>query len=76
MARPSKRTQSVRQMIHERERQRKVRKIEESSDEEEDVTAIGLIQGNANSEFDESDDDEVIVSEGEELEQVNESAFK
>ena len=72
MARPSKRTQSVRQMIHERERQRKVRKIEESSDEEEDVTAIALIQGNANSEFDESDDDEVIVSEGEELEQANE----
>jgi predicted RNA-binding protein with PUA domain len=66
-------------MVRERERQHKVRKIQErvweSSEEEEDVTAIGLIQGSANSESDESEDDEVIVSEGEELEQADELAF-
>lgn len=88
MTRPNKRKQSVKEMVKGRERQRKIRKIQEcetrsiqerrweSSDDEEDVTAIGLIQGSADSESDESEDDEVMVSEGEELEQVDESAFR
>jgi hypothetical protein len=89
MARPSKRKQSIRNVVQERENQRKIRKRQlqgenrkngsESSDEEEDVLAVGLvIQGSANSAFDESDDDEdddVWVSEGEEVQQANESAF-
>jgi hypothetical protein len=87
MARPNKRKQLVKEMIKERERQRKVRKVQEcettsipehrweSSEEEEDVTAPGLIQGSVDSGSDESEDDEVIVSEGEELEQADESAF-
>jgi hypothetical protein len=74
-------------MIKERERQRKVRKVQEckttsipehrweSSEEEEDVTAPGLIQGNVDSGPGESEDDKVIVSEGEELGQANESIF-
>ena len=76
MARPSKRKQSIREMIKERERERKVRKMQEergweSSEEEEDVTAIGLLQRSADSVSDESDEsegDEVTVSEGEEQE--------
>jgi hypothetical protein len=46
----------------------------ESSEEEEDVTAPGLIQGSVDSGSDESEDDEVMVS-GEELEQADKSAF-
>ena len=71
----------------ERERQRKVGKMREergweSSKKEEDVTAIGLLQRSGglgsvpeSSESDESEDDEVLVSEGEELENFDESAF-
>ena len=82
MTRPNKRRRLVKEMVKERERQRKIRKLQESesrsiqergwvsSEDEEDVTAIGLIQVGADSESDESDDDEVIVSEGEELEQA------
>lgn len=88
MTRPRKRKQIIQAMVKERERQRKIRKLQESqtmniqqhdwesSEEEEDVTAIGLIQKGSDSESDESDDDEVIVSEGEEFEQANDSAFR
>ena len=55
----------------------------DSSEVEEDVTAIGLLQRSAGSvsnesDLEESEDDEledVLVSEGEELEEVDESAF-
>ena len=75
-ARPSKRKQSIWEMTKERERERKVRKMQEergweSSEEEEDVTAIGLLQRSADSVSDESDEsegDEVMVGEGEEQE--------
>ena len=51
-----------------------------SAQVEEDVTAIGLLQQSAGAESDESDESEdeledVLVSEGEELEEVDESAF-
>jgi hypothetical protein len=67
MTRPNKRKQSVREMVKERERQSKMRKIQESetmniqerglesSEGEEDVTAIGLMQERADSESDESE---------------------
>ena len=59
----------------------------ESSDEEEDITAIGLLQPERTRSADsvsasdksnnsESEDDEVLVSEEEELEEVDESAFE
>ena len=86
----NKRKQFLREIPVERERQRKIRKIREergweSSEEEEDITAIGLQQRTrsavADSVSDESDaseseDDEVLVSEGEEQEEVDESAFE
>ena len=87
MTRPKKRKQfNVRDMVKERERQRKIRKLQESqsrsmpepgwvsSEDEEDITATGPIQEDADSEDDEFED-EVLVSEAEELEQVDESAF-
>ena len=88
MTRPKKRKQLVRDMVSkERERQRKIRKLQESqsrsmpepgwvsSEDEEDIsTATGPIQEDADSEDDEFED-EVLVSEAEELEQVDESAF-
>ena len=52
----------------------------ESSEEEEDVTAIGLLQlersADSADEPDESENDEVLVSEGEDQEEVEESAFE
>ena len=86
MPRPNKRTRSTRGMVKERERRRKIRRIQEgearktqergweSSEQEEDITAIGM-QGSIDLESDESEDDEVMVSEGEEQEQADESAF-
>ena len=83
---PNKRKQLAREMVKERERQRKIRKLQEtksrrtpehgwaSSEDEEDITATGLTQGGVDSEDDELED-EVLVNEAEELEQVNESAF-
>ena len=80
-----KRKQFLKAIAVERERQRKVRKMQEergweSSEEEEDVTAIGLLQpkrsADSADESDESEDDEVLVSEGEEQEEVDESAFE
>ena len=73
-------------MVEESERQRKVRKIQEervwdSSEVEEDVTASALLQRSAvDSDSEqisdpESENDVVLVSEGEELEEVDESAF-
>ena len=83
MTRPTKRNQLNKEIARERERKRKIRKIQEergwvSSEEEEDVVAIGLLQGNHDADLssDESEDDEVLVSEGEELEEVDESAFE
>ena len=76
-------------MTKERERSRKIRKMQErgweSSEEEEDITAIGLLQlerarsadlvsASDKSDNSESEDDEVLVSE-EEL-KVNESGFE
>ena len=68
------------------ERQRNFRKLREergweSSEEEEDITVIGLQQrtrsaGSVSDESDESEDDEVLVNEGEEQEEVDESAFE
>ena len=85
MARPSKRKRSIREVVKERERQRKARKIQEergweSSEVEEDVTAPGLLQKStdqerADSSSEESWDDEVLVSEPEELDEIDESAF-
>ena len=89
MGRLSKRKRSIKEVTKERERQRKARKIQEergweSSEVEEDVTALGLLQrsgaGSASnlesaSEDSESEIDEVLVSEGEEQEEVDESAF-
>ena len=87
MTRPNKRKQLCRKIAKEGGRQRKIQKIQksetmhiqehgwESSENEEDVTAIGLMQEREDSESDDSENDEVIVSEGEELEQANESAF-
>ena len=53
----------------------------ESSEVEEDVTALGLFQrGEAGSasdlESEESENDEVLISEGEEQEEVDESTFE
>ena len=53
----------------------------ESSEVEEDVTALGLFQrGGAGSasdlESEESENDEVLISEGEEQEEVDESTFE
>ena len=92
MAPLSKRKQAIKEVTKERERQRKIRKMQEergweSSEEEEDVTAIGLLQRtrsadsvSASDESDNSDaeleDDEVLVSEEEEMEEVDESAFE
>ena len=76
----------------ERERQGKIRKMQdehrwETSEEEEDSTAIRLLQRtqstdseSASDESDNSDaeleDDEVLVSKEEELEEVDELAFE
>ena len=67
----------------ERERQSKVKKMREerglgSSEEGKDITAIGLLQRSADlvsSGSDESEDDGMLVSEGEELEEIDESGF-
>ena len=84
MGQVSKQKRMCRNMVKEREQKRKRQNIEreeergwEFSEEEEDVTAIGLVQSEcpAPDEFDESEDDEVVVSEGEEVEEVDESAF-
>jgi hypothetical protein len=91
MTRPSKKNQFLKRLANQREAQRKIRKILHENDtsynnaqdhgwdseekEDQDAVAIGLIQESAGSESDESEDDDVIVSEGEELEQVDESAF-
>ena len=59
----------------------------ESSEEEEDITAVGLLQRTRTRSVDsvsasdesgnsESEDDEVLVSEEEEAEEVDESAFE
>ena len=50
MAPLSKRKRSIREVTKERERQRKIRKMQEergreSSEEEEDIAAVGLLQG-------------------------------
>ena len=44
---------------------------------EEDVIALGLLQRSADraSDSEESENDKVLVSEGEELEEIDESAF-
>ena len=87
MGRLSKRKRSIKEVTKERERQRKARKIQgkrgwESSEVEEDVTALGLLQrsgaGSAPnlesaSEDSESENDEVLVNEGEEQEEVSSS---
>ena len=80
----NKRKKSIREVTKERERQRKIRKMQEErrwepSEEEEDITAIGLLQRTQTqspdsvSAADESDnsesEDEVLVSEGEEVEE-------
>ena len=86
MARLSKLKRSNREITKERERKRKVRKIQEergcgeSSEVEEDVTAVGLLPdqqsaGLFSDDSDESEDEDVLVSEVEELEGVDESAF-
>ena len=52
--------------------------MDESSGEEEGITAIRLLQRSANSASDEpseSEDDGVLMGEGEELEEIDESAF-
>ena len=86
--RPSNRKQSNREISKEREWQRKASKIQEmavaehgceSPEVEKDVTALGLLQGSAGSDqerasdSEESENGEVLVSEGEELEEVDES---
>ena len=84
MALLSKCKRSIREVAKERERQCKAKKIQEhgweSSEVEEDVTALGLLQGSgAGSASDlesESGNDEVLVSEGEEEEEVDKSAFR
>ena len=85
---PRNRKQSNRDNGKERERQRKASKIQEeaaaehgweSSEAEEDVTALWLLQRSAGSDqerasdSEESENGEVLVSEGEELEEVDES---
>ena len=86
MTRPNKRKQAIKKMVQDRERH-KIRKVEENGTidtqwesspevEEPDVIPIGLIPMSAESESDDSDDDEVIVSEDEELEQPDEPAFE
>ena len=87
----NKRKKSISEVTKERERQRKIRKMQEErgweSSEEVDITAIGLLQRaqtrsadsvSASDESDnsESEDDEVLVSEEEEVEEVDESAFE
>ena len=90
----NKRKKSISEVTKERERQRKIRKMQEergweSSEEEVGITAIGLLQRartrsadsvSASDESDnsdaESEDDEVLVSEEEEMEEVDESAFE
>ena len=86
MAQPSKLKRSNRERTKEREGKRKVRKIQEecgweSPEVEEDVTAIGLLPGQQNAgsvsdESDESEDEDVLPSEVEESEEVDESAFE
>ncbi|KAN0072519.1 hypothetical protein V8E54_009448, partial [Elaphomyces granulatus] len=68
MTRPNKRKQLAREMVKERERQRKSRKLQENKSRRTPE------HGCVDSEDDELED-EVLVSEAEELEQVNESAF-
>ena len=88
----NKRKKSIREVTKERERQRKIRKMQEergweSSEEEEDITAFGLLQRaqtqsadsvSASDESDnsESEDNEVLLSEEEEVEEADESAFE
>ena len=86
----NKRKQFLRGIAVERERQRKIRKIREergweSSEEEEDITAIGLQQRTRSAVVDslsdesdasKSEDDEVLVSDGEEQAEVDESALE
>ena len=88
----NKRKKSISEVTKERERQRKIRKMQEergweSSEEEEDITAVGLLQRTRTRSVDsvsasdesgnsESEDDEVLVSEEEEAEEVDESAFE
>ena len=45
------------------------------SSEQEDIIAIGLLQRSADSASGEPEDDEMLVGEGEEPEEVDESAF-
>ena len=82
MARSSKRKQLSREKAKENVRQRKVRKIQEErgweSSEAEDVMALGLLQRSADqeradsvSESEESENEEVLVSKKEELEEVD-----
>ena len=86
MARPNKRKQLMRELAKERKKKRNLKDSDsktiqeehgwESSEVEEDVTAIGLLQQSAGAESDESDESEdeledVLVSEGEELEEVD-----
>ena len=97
MARPHKRMQHIKELAKERKRKRNLNDSDsdrniiqepeepgwDSSEVEEDVTAVGLLQQSAGSvsnesDLEESEDDEledVLVSEGEELEEVDESAF-
>ena len=82
MAWLSKRKQSIKEVTQGRERQRKVRKTREergweSPEVEEDVVAPGFLQRSVadsapDSESEESENDGVLVGEGEE---VGESAF-
>ena len=71
----------LREIAVEMERQRKVGVMREergSSEKTEDFTAIRLIQRSVDSvsdEADESEDDEVPASEGEELQEADESAL-
>ena len=84
MARPSKRKQHMRELAKERKRKRELASDTqeehgwESSEVEEDVTAIGLLQHSVDlvlDEPEESEDEDLLVSEGEELEEVDKSAF-
>ena len=82
----SKRRQLVREVAGEKRRKRGDREIMqeehryESSEVEENITAIGLMQqgaGSVSGESGESKDEleDVLVSEGKELEEVDESVF-
>ena len=86
------RKKSIREVTKERERQRKVMKVQkergwESSEKQVDITAIGLLRRaqtrsadsvstSDESDNSESEDDEVLLSEVEEVEEVDESAFE